>query len=342
MASVDVIIPNYQYGRYLRECLASVLNQGIEDVRVLIIDNASTDDSLVIANELAAQDGRVRVRAHPVNLGFHSSVNEGLDWVESEYVMVLCADDLLPSGALSRAIAIMEANPRAAFAYGNYATVTGSVDALADEESDAAWKVQPGMDFIRRCCGRMVNVVAPLVRTRIQKAAGYYRPALQYTSDLEILLRFACLGDVAVTSNVQAIQRIHEMNISAVSWQNPSVWLGCELSIVDSFFEHEGLDLPEGRRLHRAARRNIAKRAYWRGIAFILRGQSVAGLDLLRSAIRLAPHLAIFPPLSEISKIDKPLARIIPLIHRRSATAIECHVALKRVRSHRLFTLNRP
>jgi glycosyltransferase involved in cell wall biosynthesis len=342
MASVDVVIPNYQYGRYLRECVASVLKQGVEDVRVLIIDNASTDDSLVIANELAAQDHRIRVRAHPVNLGFHLSVNEGLDWAEGDYVMVLCADDLLPGGALGRAMAIMEANPGAAFAYGTYARLTGPADALADGASDAVWNIQPGTDFIRQCCGRMVNVVAPLVRTRIQKAAGHYRPSLQYTSDLEILLRLACLGDVAVTSGVQAIQRIHEMNISAVSWENPSVWLECELSIVDSFFEHEGLDLPEGRRLHRAARRNIAKRAYWRGIAFILRGQSVAGLNLLRSAIRLAPRLAIFPPLIEIAKLDKPLARIVPLIRRRSASGIGGHVALRRMRRHRQFTLDRP
>ena len=47
MATVDVAIPCYQYGRFLRACVGSVLNQGIDDVRILIIDNASTDNSVV-------------------------------------------------------------------------------------------------------------------------------------------------------------------------------------------------------------------------------------------------------------------------------------------------------
>lgn len=56
MASVDVIIPNYEYGRFLRDCVTSVLRQNIEALRVLIIDNASTDDSVEVARALARED----------------------------------------------------------------------------------------------------------------------------------------------------------------------------------------------------------------------------------------------------------------------------------------------
>src|SRR4051794_15159199 len=54
MASIDVVIPCYQYGRYLRDCVRSVLDQDVEQLRVLIIDNASTDGSAEIARQLAA------------------------------------------------------------------------------------------------------------------------------------------------------------------------------------------------------------------------------------------------------------------------------------------------
>ena len=43
----------YQYGRYLRDCVTSITSQGVADLRVLIIDNGSTDDSLEVAKELA-------------------------------------------------------------------------------------------------------------------------------------------------------------------------------------------------------------------------------------------------------------------------------------------------
>ena len=48
MSRVDVIVPCYNYGRFLRECVESVLSQPV-DVRVLIIDDASTDDTPQVA-----------------------------------------------------------------------------------------------------------------------------------------------------------------------------------------------------------------------------------------------------------------------------------------------------
>jgi glycosyltransferase involved in cell wall biosynthesis len=56
---VDIAIPCYQYGRFLRQCVTSVLTQGIDAARVLIIDNSSTDDSVEVAQQLAAEDRRL-------------------------------------------------------------------------------------------------------------------------------------------------------------------------------------------------------------------------------------------------------------------------------------------
>src|ERR1700751_2438487 len=111
MASVDVSIPCYQYGRFLRRCVTSVLSQEIRNLRVLIIDNASSDNSLDVARSLAAEDSRVEVVAHPANLGHHASYNEGIDWASAEYFTTLCVDVLLPPGSLRRAITIMERHP---------------------------------------------------------------------------------------------------------------------------------------------------------------------------------------------------------------------------------------
>ena len=52
MPSVDIVVPCYQHGRFLRDCVESVLSQDVE-LRVIIIDNASTDDSVSIAQDLA-------------------------------------------------------------------------------------------------------------------------------------------------------------------------------------------------------------------------------------------------------------------------------------------------
>src|SRR5664279_4812688 len=102
MAKIDVVIPCYNYGRFLEECVRSVLDQPIKDVRVLIIDDASSDNSLSVAEMLSKADPRVSVIAHAANRGHILIYNEGLiDWASAEYSLLLSADDLLTEGALA-------------------------------------------------------------------------------------------------------------------------------------------------------------------------------------------------------------------------------------------------
>jgi glycosyltransferase involved in cell wall biosynthesis len=321
MRSVDVVVPNYQYGRYLRDCVASILSQGIDRLRVLIIDNASTDDSVEVAQELVRCSDQIELRVHATNLGFHASINEGLDWAASDYLMVLCADDLLPPGALQRAVSVLEENPGTAYAYGAYARMTGSVvSAPLEEAPQATWRIESGDHFIARCCQDMVHAMAPLVRTSMQKKIGYYRTELRQTSDLEILLRLACCGDVAATSAIQGVQRIHQANLSARSWHDPTLAIINELELFDSFFSHEGQGLPHAERVHRGARRNAAARAYWRGMACILRGQHRTGRDFLKLAFSLTPRAIILPPVDYLLRTERPVHRIARVVSQAGAS----------------------
>jgi GT2 family glycosyltransferase len=316
VASVDVIIPSYQYGRYLGDAISSVLCQGIAELRVLIIDNASTDDSVQIAHDFAARSNNVEVREHSTNLGYHASVNEGLDWAAGDYLVVLCADDLLPQGALVRAVSALEDNPRTAFAYGAFVHMTGFKQIpLPPTVSDAAaWRIQSGQQFVESCSRKMVHSIAPLIRTRIQKKVGHFRPALRYTSDFEMLLRLACFGDVAATRAVQGVQRLHDSNVSMSFWKDPMLAIANDLITFDSFFEHEGKSLPCAASIRGRARRSAGEQAYWKGLACIVRGERRAGIDLLRLAVRLAPRTMFVPPLGRLANIDRPIQRASHLL----------------------------
>lgn len=223
MPSVDVIIPSYQYGRYLRSCVESVLNQGIDDLRILIIDNASTDDSVEVGRELVAQDSRIELNARPKNLGRYASYNEGIDWASADYFLMLCADDLLMPGAVSSAVSVMERNPDVVFAIGEDLRIEeGETPPPADHSiADLQWTVMPGRRFIESGCFRPRASVSPIMRTSAQKAAGYHRADLPFNDDVELLLRLACLGDVADTRSSLAIQRLHSENQSKAFWDKP-------------------------------------------------------------------------------------------------------------------------
>ena len=62
MSTVDVVVPCYNYGRYLRACVDSILTQRDVDVRILIIDDMSNDSSEEVGRALAREDARVTYR----------------------------------------------------------------------------------------------------------------------------------------------------------------------------------------------------------------------------------------------------------------------------------------
>src|SRR5262249_14381598 len=87
MSSVSVVIPCYNYGHFLQDAVTSVLDEqeGV-DVRVLIIDDASHDDSAAVAAKIAANDSRVEVAVHAANKGNIATYNEGLlEWADGDY-----------------------------------------------------------------------------------------------------------------------------------------------------------------------------------------------------------------------------------------------------------------
>ena len=119
MSCVDVIVPCYRYAHFLRQCVESVLTQTGPRVRVLIIDDASPDNTAEIAGALAKADARVTSLRHATNEGHIATYNQGIDWASSPYLLLLSADDYLLPAALERAVNLMQAAPDVGFVFGN-------------------------------------------------------------------------------------------------------------------------------------------------------------------------------------------------------------------------------
>jgi glycosyltransferase involved in cell wall biosynthesis len=223
LPTVDVIVPCYNYGRFLHTCINSVLDQQGCQVRVLIIDDCSTDDSLVIARAIAATDARIRVIAHAENRGHIGTYNEGIDWLAAEYMLLLSSDDMLAPMALARAVTLMESNPKVTFVYGTSIQFTDEATVAAEYTSPqvsrldlATGSIQQGSAFIRQLCAKPINPVetaTAVVRTAMQKRVGGYRPELPHAGDMEMWLRLAAHGDVGFIPTPQAFTRIHTKNM---------------------------------------------------------------------------------------------------------------------------------
>jgi glycosyltransferase involved in cell wall biosynthesis len=101
--TIAVVIPNRNDSKYLKKCLASVLNQKIPHDEIIVVDDQSTDNSLeVIRNELLAVPA-VKIIENSVCMGSMGAANEGLKHITSDYVLFLSANDYLESGIFERA-----------------------------------------------------------------------------------------------------------------------------------------------------------------------------------------------------------------------------------------------
>ena len=85
MPKLSVIIPVYKVEDYLERCVRSVLNQSYKDVELVLVDDGSPDRCPQICDELATEDGRIKV-VHKKNGGLASARNEGIKNATGEYL----------------------------------------------------------------------------------------------------------------------------------------------------------------------------------------------------------------------------------------------------------------
>ena len=267
MSSVSVVIPCYNYGHYLPEAVASVLDdQPGSDVRVLIIDDASTDNSAQVAKTIVASDIRVEMTVHPMNRGHIATYNEGvLDWATGDYTVLLSADDKLAPGALRRASDLLDAHPSVGFVYGHpvhfeHGTTTDPARTIV-----RGWSVWSGHWWLERRFRESVScITAPevMVRTSLQKQVGGYDPQLPHTGDIEMWMRLAANADVGYLRGVdQVFYRVHGKNMTKT--RTHLVDLRQRRLAYEATLAKCGALLPDAARLSAIVHRKIAWQALW-------------------------------------------------------------------------------
>jgi glycosyltransferase involved in cell wall biosynthesis len=315
MPSVDIVIPNYNYARFLPECVQRVFSEGLSELRVIIIDNASTDDSVAVAKCLARREPRIELVLHERNMGAHYSYNEAVDLAEADYFMILCADDLLTSGSIRHGVDLLQAS-QAAFAMGATTEMWTGEGLPEDLQQLPGGDVASGREFIEGCCKSIANVPshAILARTSVQKRVGHYRETLSFMDDFEMALRLAANGPVAHLRAPIAVRRLHAANVSKSLWEDRLAVLGEREAVFRSFFGNEGMDWPDAARLHRLARQRIAEAAFWSAASHLVRGKRAEGARLFRYGYGLSRKSVLVPPLGHLLRTEGSLKRVATVL----------------------------
>lgn len=106
---LSIIIPVYNTEKYLERCLDSCITQDISsnEYEVIIINDGSTDSSIVIAEKYASKYNNVHVFSQP-NSGLSMARNTGMDRSKGDYVMLLDSDDWISSNCFKKIVGIFD------------------------------------------------------------------------------------------------------------------------------------------------------------------------------------------------------------------------------------------
>lgn len=264
-SSFSVVVPCYNYARYLQGCVESILRQGVT-VQVIVIDDGSTDDTPTVGG-LLAKDPRVTFLRHESNQGHIKTYNEGLALAAGDYTALISADDLLTPGALKRAQAVFDSHPEVGMVYG-HALYFQSNDKLPKARiGEPRVDIWDGMDWIaQRCKTATSSISSPevVVRTSLQRQLGGYCADLPHTGDLEMWLRFAAYSCIAYLAQVdQAYYRRHTASMQETRFKSLLADLVQRRAAFETFFHAHGHRVKDGERLLEMTRQALAKEALW-------------------------------------------------------------------------------
>jgi len=204
--AVSVVVPNFCGGETLLRALHSVLTQSLREIELIVIDDASIDNSWDLLTDLLPRDERVRVVRHKTNRGKPVAMNRAIALARGQWLAVLDADDWYHTDRL-RALVEQGEQTGADMVADNqflYDASAGKVVSTAWPESSALWPLSLD-DYLAGSNAYdtfNLGMLKPLLRTDFIRRTGLgYEEKARHGQDFFHLLQFYLAGGKAVVSD---------------------------------------------------------------------------------------------------------------------------------------------
>lgn len=178
---VSIVLPTYNGARYLRRSIESCLRQTHEDLEVIVVDDASTDETPRILDELRAHDSRVRSVRHEKNARLPGALNTGHRLARGDYLTWTSDDNWYEPEAISLMVKYLQEHQEVGLTYCGYRQVSpdGTLVTVRDF---------PNVDNL---CNECVVGACFLYRREVYEAVGEYDTTAFLAEDWDYWFRIS-------------------------------------------------------------------------------------------------------------------------------------------------------
>jgi len=227
LPKVSFVVPCYNLGHLLSECLASILSQTYTNFEILVMDDQSPDDTAQVVSAFA--DKRVKYIRNQENLGNLRNYNKGIGLCTGEYIWLISADDYLRRPyILERYIKVMEANHKIGYAFCPGVSVVEGREAgvLPYSRYDEADRTIDGRRFLNRLLkNNFIVAASALVRRECYDNIGRFplTSGMEWSGDWYLWCAFALTYDVAYFAEAMVCYRAHALSMTTTLAQKENL-----------------------------------------------------------------------------------------------------------------------
>lgn len=221
--SLSVLLPNYNHARYIGQALTAMLHQSVPAAEIIVVDDASTDQSVPLIQSIADSNPSVRFFRNDQNRGWFYS--NGLAFTKStgNYIYCASADDLILPGFFERSLQLLQRYPQAALCCAFHSTLddrTGRADKNPTYLLEREGYLAP-REFAAKCWGGGIPGHTSIMRRAALLQAGGFLTPLKWHCDWFANLVMAFRRGCCFIPETLALIRMLPQSFSAAGSRGP-------------------------------------------------------------------------------------------------------------------------
>lgn len=236
MDTVQIFIPTYNRHELLEMAVASALNQTYFSIEIIVLDNASVDETRSFMLKMTRSDSRVKYHRNPENIGMIGNFNQIRELVSQPFFCVLTDDDVYESHFVSTAMKLFQDYPSISLAATNAPVRKGGI-IINEMIKDWSEGFHPRGSQVQACSRSKHPLFTHCIFKQEIASEFFFHESIWSVSDGFLLTCLATKYDMAVSKTITGYWNIHGENHTGQQRWNPDAYITALISLRNLYDE---------------------------------------------------------------------------------------------------------